>query len=564
MAFADAFRRPAGLSATLFAFTILQHFGLGVVTLVIPRIIAQAAGVDAAGVESYCQLAMIALGIATLLQASAWRGVGSGYLLPACFAGIYVAPALAVASAHGLGAVAGLTLVAGVTQIVLSRILHHVRSFIPSEVIGVGVLMIGLGWGILGLKLMAGVSAGQVAAPLEWISAAIAFATMVGVSVWGGKGFRPVSVLIGLAAGCLTALLLYALLGGKAVYVPPLFINDLPTWPLVEISFTGTYLPGFMIGAIASFLRVAGDVVASHQVSDVNWKRASTRSIAAGGLAEGIGNVASGIIGTLPMNTSSGSVGLVAATGISARQVAMWVGVVWIAMAMLPVGPPLLLLMPASVQGAAVFYTAGFVMRSGFNMLTSRMIDNRRAIAIGSALIVGLSFDEMIHALGLPAEFKIIFSSALLTAVAVAILLTALFRIGVKRTVETMWEPAEGKAALDTWIEAAGRQWGARPPLIAKACSLLEEFAEAAPGLTSGPLKIAAHYDEVSLTLEFGWSGRAFSGIAGGGLRGGPDIPEEEASLRLAAAMIRHVTDHIRETTLPDGRQRLTAVLDDL
>ena len=57
---------------------VLQHFGLGAVTLVIPRLIAQAAGLDGAAVESYCQIAMIAVGIATLLQAWGWRGIGSG------------------------------------------------------------------------------------------------------------------------------------------------------------------------------------------------------------------------------------------------------------------------------------------------------------------------------------------------------------------------------------------------------------------------------------------------------------------------------------------------------
>jgi xanthine permease XanP len=564
MAFLDSFRRPPALTRGVFIPTVLQHFGLGAVTLVIPRIIAQAAGVDAAMVESYCQLAMIALGIATLLQASGWRGIGSGYLLPACFAGIYVAPALAVASTHGLGAVAGLTIVAGVTQIVLSRILRQVRGFLPSEVIGVGVLMIGLSWGMLGLKLMCGVSAGQVAAPLEWISAAVALAVMVTISVWGGKSVKPVAMLIGLGAGCLVALLLYTMIGSRAVAVPELVMNEYPRWPLFSISFADAYLPGFMIGAVASFLRVAGDVVASHQVSDRNWKRASTRSIASGGMAEGLANVASGLLGTMPVNTSSGSVGLVAASGISAPQVARWVGVMWIVVALLPFGPALLLLIPASVQGAAVFYTGGFVVRSGLNMLTSRMIDNRRAIAIGSALIVGLSFDEIVRALALPPAYKDVFSSALLTAVAVAILLTALFRIGVKRTVEMEWDPASGSAVLESWIEANGRLWGARTDLIAKTNALIEEFAEAAPGLSSAPLKVTAHYDEVSLTLVFGWSGRPFSGITQGGLRAGMEIEEDEAVLRLAAAMVRHRADHISEARMPGGWQELTLVLDDV
>ena len=556
-------RAPAGAMPGwgIYIPAVLQHFGLGAVTLVIPRLIAQAAGLDGADVESYCQVAMIVVGIGSLLQAWGWRGIGSGYLLPASFTGIYVAPALLVAHTRGLGAVAGLTIVAGVTQVVLSRLLRYLRSFIPADVIGVTVLMIGLGWGILGLKLMCGVSAGQVAAPLEWLAAAVALAAMVSLSVWGSKTWRPVAVLVGLCLGCLAAFVLYLLLGTEALAMPE-FMLAVPRWPLVTISFTGSYLPGFMIGAVASFLRVAGDVVASHQVSDRNWKRPNSRSIAAGGLAEGLSNVIAGLLGSMPVNTNSGSVGLVAANGISSPGIARGVGLLWIVLGLLPFGPPLLLLIPASVQGAAVFFTAGFVMRAGFNMLTQRMIDNRRAITIGSALIVGLAFDEIIHALMLPMAVKMVFSSALLTSVAAAILLTTLFRLGVKRKVAMTWQAEQGDAVLRKWIESNARLWGARVDLVARAEALGEEFAQAMSVLARGPVHVVAQYDETALRLDFTWSGSPLPGADA--MRIAPEQHASHLQLPLAAAMIRHQADHLSESRLADDRQRLVVTLDDL
>ena len=103
---------PAGA----YAAAVVQHFGLAMVTLAVPRLVAQAAGADDLMVENYVQIGMIAVGMATLLQAWGRHGIGSGYLLPACFSGIYVAPALSVAASEGLGAVAGLAVVAGITQ----------------------------------------------------------------------------------------------------------------------------------------------------------------------------------------------------------------------------------------------------------------------------------------------------------------------------------------------------------------------------------------------------------------------------------------------------------------
>ena len=553
----------AALPAGVMAANVLQHFGLAAVTLAIPRLVAQAAGADAVMVENYCQLAMIALGVATLLQAWGRHGIGSGFLLPACYSGIYLASALVTAKAHGLGAVAGVTIVAGVTQIVLSRFLRHLRSFIPADVIGVGILMIGLGWGILGLKLLCGVGPGQTSPELEWIAGVAALATMVVASVWGSKSVRPLAVLIGLSAGCIAMFLLYMAFGDRALELPARAIVW-PRWPLFQISFEDSLLHGFMIGGFASFLRATGDIIASHQVSDLNWKRPNTKTVAAGTLAEGLGNNFSGIIGSMPVNTSSGSVGLVAASGLSSRTVAYGVGFLWIAMGLLPFGASLLLLIPETVQGAAVFYTGGFVMRAGFSMLTQRAIDNRRAITIGSALILGLSFDDMMHALNISPAVKTVFSSALLASVATAILLTALFRIGVKQSISTTWEVQEGDARLRQWIVANGKLWAARSDVIRKAEAVLEEFTQAFPHLTKAPVAITASYDETSLRLEATWKGA--SAVSESTIAGFADLDAEDgrAALHLAMTLIRRVTDHVSEASLPGGYQRLTVVIDDL
>ena len=556
-------RRLAAGPEGKYAAAVFQHFGLAAVTLTIPRLVAQASGADAITVENYVQVAMIALGLATLLQAWGWRGIGSGYLLPACFSGIYVAPALAVATSHGLGAVAGLTVVAGLTQIVLSWFLRFFRSFIPPDVVGVGIFMIGLGWGTLGLKLLFGISIGQTSAEFEWVAGAIALASMVAASVWGSNSVRPAAVLIGLSAGCLVTALMFLAVREQALILPDQFIIA-PRWPLFELTFGDSYLPGFMIGAVVSFLRVMGDVIASHQVSDLNWKRPNTRTVAAGGFAEGLGNILGGLIGSMPVNTSSGSVGLVAASGVSSRTIAWGAGVLWIVVALLPFGVSVLLLIPETVQGAAVFFTAGFVMRSGFIMLTQRMIDSRRAITVGSALIVGLSFEDIMHALALSPQIKTVFTSALLASVSAAILLTALFRIGIKRRVATKWTADQGDAPLKDWILTHGRLWVARTSLVERAESVLEEFALAAPHLTDGPVSILAHYDEISLKLEMTWQGKAFlAGYSGNTI---PNLEDETRGvhLKLSMALIRRISDHMAEKGLPRGHQRLTISLDDL
>lgn len=541
--------------------SVLEHFGIGAVTLVIPRLVAQAAGLDGAEVESYCQIAMISVGIATLLQSWGWRGVGSGYLLPACFGGIYLAPILAVAAADGLGAVAGLTIVAGITQIVLSRALRLVRGFVLHNVLGVTIVMIGIGWGLLGLKLIFGVSAGQVDAPLEWLPAIIALSFMIVISVWGNPAIRRISVLIGLITGCAVTALLYPALGER-IYLTPDLVLATPHWPMVEISFTSSYLLGFIIGAVASFLRVAGDVVASHNVSDLNWKRPSIKAISAGGVAEGLSNIISGFLGSIPVQTSTGSVGLVASSGVSDANIARIVGIAWIVLGALPFGPPLLLLIPDSTQGAAVFFTAGFVINTGLKTLSERKIDNRQSIMIGSAIIIGLAFDDLVQKLSLSPELRTIFSSALMTSVIAAIVLNAVFQIGVRRSAVFLWEPKSTTQELFKWLDHNARLWSARVNPFQKARSIVEEFTHMARILADGPIHILARYDETSLRLEFTWKGQPLPQSAG--VKPGELHDTDEAQIRMAAALFRHHAEQLIELRKNDGSHLARVIIDDL
>jgi hypothetical protein len=191
------------------------------------------------------------------------------------------------------------------------------------------------------------------------------------------------------------------------------------------------------------------------------------------------------------------------------------------------------------------------------------MIDNRRAITIGSALIIGIAFDDVMRGLELSPQIKTVFTSPLLACVTVAILLAALFRIGVKRSVGITWDPSRGDRPLKDWIAANGKLWVARTQLIDRAEAVLEDFAQAAPHLSRTPVHVTAHYDEISLTLEMTWKGGAALALS---TDKGVDIEanDEAVAVQLAVALIRRIADHVTETILPDGSHRLTVTLDDL
>uniref|UniRef100_UPI00272A822F solute carrier family 23 protein n=1 Tax=Roseomonas sp. 18066 TaxID=2681412 RepID=UPI00272A822F len=171
---------PVPIGALLVA--VLQHMGLMSIILIFPLLVADAAGLDLVTTGRLVTLSMIAIGIATFLQCLRWRGIGSGFLLPAVFTAAYLPPVLAAARLGGIGAVAGLMLVAGVTQILLSRLLFRIRRLLPPEIMGLVVLQIGIILGLIAVRLMltGGDVAGRGRADFYGTTVGVTLALMVG------------------------------------------------------------------------------------------------------------------------------------------------------------------------------------------------------------------------------------------------------------------------------------------------------------------------------------------------------------------------------------------------
>jgi NCS2 family nucleobase:cation symporter-2 len=190
------------------------------------------------------------------------------------------------------------------------------------------------------------------------------------------------------------------------------------------------------------------------------------------------------------------------------------------------------------------------------------LLDNRRTLTIGLTLLIGLTFDDLVSKLALPPGLKMTFASSVLTAVAFALLLSVVFRIGIKRSIGHQWTPDAGAGDLCAFIEDCGRQWGARADLIRRAREFLEEFSEASRSLVTRdqPVEIRADYDDVSLRLELVWRGRA---VPTDGYIPTLDSLEGDADVAVAIALMRHRADRVSFTTLDSHTQRAVAILDE-
>jgi NCS2 family nucleobase:cation symporter-2 len=182
---------------------------------------------------------------------------------------------------------------------------------------------------------------------------------------------------------------------------------------------------------------------------------------------------------------------------------------------MFPIASAALVATPRPVIGASLLFTSCFVVVSGLQIITSRLLDPRRTFVIGLALILSLSHDlfpQMYR--DLPPLFQPFVGSGLAIGLISALLLNALFRIGVKsRAAMTMTPDASAHDTIREFLEQHGARWGARRDVIERAvfgtAQSIESIVEHCG--VQGPISIEAWFDEFNLDVRISYQGEDFT-----------------------------------------------------
>ena len=555
-------RRPANLVYTLddipplhvTAFNAIQHVGLIAINLVYPLLVFHLVDTPLPMVANLLAVGMIVLGAATLLQVMRLGPIGSGFLCPATFSAAYLSPSLLAAKAGGLPLLFGMTLFAGLLEVALSRALHRLRAVFPAELSGVVIFMIGLSGGAAGLRSLLAADAAPVSAA-EWQVAAFTLAVMVGLNVWGKGLLRMLCALIGLAAGYAAAAFAGLFGNGQLNGMDNMPWVAAPGFGHLSWSFELAMAVPFAIACVAATMKALGTITVCQRMVDADWVRPDMRSATRGVLADGISTALAGLLNAVGTNTSTPSVGLASATGVASRRVGIVIGLLFLALGLLPKLTTLLALMPRSVMVAALLFSICFILINGVQVMTSRLLDSRKTLVIGLALIAGSSVEIFpVIAAHAGASWRPMIGSSLVFATLVGFTLNLLFRIGVKQTVALTIEPARIDAQqVDDFLRQQGGRWGARPDVIGRAIFAANQLVEAVTEncWKSGPLTLQASFDEFNLDVRLSYRGEPLEF---------PDrrptdqeIREtDEGMRRLAGFMLRHNADRMRSEAQGD------------
>lgn len=228
------------------------------------------------------RMAMIASGIATLLQAMTKGPMGSGYLCPFSCGPAYIPASILAGKAGGLPLLIGMTTASGVFEMVLSRVIHKMRMLFPPEVTGLVVAMVGIALIKMGSTRFFGYSNGR---PDEHttIVALITLIVMVIPTVLSKSKLRLYPVLLGLLAG-------YAAAFGFGILKLTQF-QVMSAAPLVSLpgrppgsgwAFSAGLLAPFLVATVSSVLKTVGDLTLCQKINDSHWKRTDMKSVAQG------------------------------------------------------------------------------------------------------------------------------------------------------------------------------------------------------------------------------------------------------------------------------------------
>ena len=384
----DQLPRPLAVGLGL-QFAVLCIAGI----VLTPAIVIRAGG----GSESYLSWAVFAAvaisGITTLLQAIRVGRFGSGYVLVMGTSATFIAVCIAAIKQGGPALLATLVLVSSLFQFVLSGRLSLLRRILTPTVSGTVIMLIAVTVMPIAFDMIEDVpqDTSALAAPL---SVVVTLLFILVIALRGRSALRLWAPMIGVVAGSLIA-------GYFGIYdmarVAEAAWIGLPQgdWPGLDLQFGPAFwalLPAFVFATLVGAIETIGDGLAIQRVSWRKPRAPDFRAVQGAVGADGIGNLLSGLAGTVPNTTYSTSVSVTELTGVAARSVGIAVGVVFMLVAFLPKALALVLAIPGPVAAAYVIVLMAMLFIVGIKLIIQDGMNYRNGLICGVSFWVGTGF----------------------------------------------------------------------------------------------------------------------------------------------------------------------------
>ncbi len=378
-------------------------FGLGLQLAILciagivltPAIVIRAAG----GTEAYLSWALFAAvavsGATTIIQAVRVGRIGAGYVLMMGTSGAFIAICVTALAQGGPAMLATLVVISSLFQFALSNRLSLLRRILTPTVAGTVIMLIAVTVMPIVFDMLTEVPEGSPA-PGAALSALATIAAIIGIGLKATGTLRLWAPVIGIVAGTVVAAFFGLYDTGRIAEAAWIGVPA-GAWPGFDLSFGPTFwalLPAFVFVTLVGAIETIGDAVAIQRVS---WRRdraVDFRTVQGAVAADGVGNLLSGLAGTVPNTTYSSSVSVTELTGVAARSVGVAAGIVFIVMAFLPKALALILAIPGPVAAAYITVLIAMLFVVGMRIVVQDGIDHRNSLIAGVSFWIGVGLQS--------------------------------------------------------------------------------------------------------------------------------------------------------------------------
>ena len=373
----------------------LQYVAITAASIVLtPALLVGAVG----GADDYLTwvvfAALVVSGLTTVIQAVRFRRIGSGYILLMGSSSAFLSVCVPALERGGGGLLAILIIISSLCQFVLAAKLSLFRKIFTPTVAGTVLMLIPVTLAPIIVRKLTDVpaEAASAAAPL---TAGVTLAVMVAISIRATGALRLWAAAAGLVVGSLVGGLTFGIYDSERVLEAAWIGMPPVAWPGIDLSFGPDFwalLPAFVIVTLVGALDTIGDGIAIQRISWRKPRAIDFQSIQGALAADGLGNLLSGLLGTVPNTTYASSIAVADITRVAARVVGTCVGVMYVGLAFLPKLVAVIVAIPGPVVAAYFIVLVAFLFILGVRILIHDGLDYRKGFAVGLGFWLGLAF----------------------------------------------------------------------------------------------------------------------------------------------------------------------------
>ncbi|MCY4574149.1 MAG: purine/pyrimidine permease [Gemmatimonadetes bacterium] len=372
----------------------LMMLELGEIIL-IPVVVIRAAGMGDSYLAWAAFAALLISGLTTMLQARRLGGIGAGYILLMVTSGAFIAVCVTALTEGGPALLMTLLIVSSLFQFLLAARLSLLRRIITPTVAGTVMMLIAVTIMPVVAELLEEVPEGTSEMGIYLSAGATLLLTLVMI-LRGSSGVRRWAPIAGVAFGCVVASG-FGLYEVERIAEAAWFGIPQGGYPGFSLDFGPAFwalLPAFVFVTLVGAIETVGDVVGIQRVSWRKPRATDFRSVQGAVAADGVGNLLSGLAGTVPNTTCASGVATVEVTGVASRRVGIYIGAFFLLLTLLPKALALFLAIPGPVAAAYLLVMIAILFSLGLRIVVQDGMDFRKAAIVGIAFWVGTGFQH--------------------------------------------------------------------------------------------------------------------------------------------------------------------------